>query len=71
MVAHRSTVKLVAALVGESLREMAVLIVVFAPLDFLVQGKPLTHQYAAAILGVFAILFVLGITLEANCRWKR
>lgn len=71
VLARRSTVRLVAALVGESLREMAVLVGVFAPLDVLVQGKPLTFRYVATMLGVFAVLFVVGITLEVNWRWKR
>lgn len=71
MSARRSTVRLVAALVGESLREMAVLVGVFAPLDLLVQGKPLTVRYVSATLGVFAVLFVLGVALEVNWRWKR
>jgi hypothetical protein len=69
MEARRSTVRLVAALVGESLREMAVLVGVFAPLDALVQGKPLTLRYALVTIGIFAVLFVTGVVLEVKWRW--
>ena len=58
------------ALVGESVREMAVLVGVFAPLDLIVQSKPLTLRYALITIGVFAVLFVTGIALEVTWRWK-
>lgn len=41
METKRSVVNVVATWLGESLREMAVLIAVFAPLDVLVQGQPI------------------------------
>jgi hypothetical protein len=67
---RRSAVRLVAALVGESLREMAVLVGVFAPLDFFVQGRALTLRFAFATMTLVAVLFVLGIALEVRSRWK-
>jgi|RhiMetdeSRZDD1v2_1073273.scaffolds.fasta_scaffold695676_3 hypothetical protein len=68
---RRSTVRLVAALIGESLREMAVLVIVFAPLDLVVQSKSLTLRYVLGTMAVFAVLFVTGIALEVTWRWKR
>jgi len=50
MNARRSTVRLVLMLVGESFREIAVLVVVFAPLDVLAQSKPLTLRFMAATM---------------------
>jgi hypothetical protein len=55
---RRSTVRLVAALIGESLREMAVLVIVFAPLDLVVQSKSLTLRYVLGTMAVFAVLLV-------------
>jgi hypothetical protein len=68
---RRSTVRLAAALIGESLREMAVLVIVFAPLDLVVQSKSLTLRYVLGTMAVFAVLFVTGIALEVMWRWKR
>ena len=55
-----------AALIGESIREMAILIAVFAPLDFLVEGKPLTSLSVGATLFLVAVLFVTGLLLEVH-----
>jgi hypothetical protein len=65
-----STPKLIAALTGESLREIAVLVAVFAPLDTLVQGKALTLTAAVATMAIVAPLFVLGLFLQVKQRWK-
>ena len=55
-----------AALIGESLREMAILIAVFAPLDFLVQGRRLTGLSLGATLALVMVLLAIGIFLEVN-----
>ena len=57
-------------LVGESLREMAVLVAVFAPLDMLMQGRSLTVRPVAAMLLIVVPLFVLGVFLEVKPVWK-
>ncbi len=57
-------------LVGESLREMAVLVAVFAPLDMLMQGRSLTVRPVAAMLLIVVPLFVLGVFLEGKPLWK-
>ena len=59
-----------AVLVGESLREMAVLVAVFAPLDMLMQGRSLTVRPVAAMLLIVVPLFVLGVFLEVKPVWK-
>jgi hypothetical protein len=62
--------QLVGALVGESLREIAVLVIVFAPLDTLVQGKPLTVRAPVATMAFVAPLFGLGLFLQVKREWK-
>lgn len=61
---------MVATWLGESLREMAVLIAVFAPLDVLVQGNPLTLRATAVTIGTVILLFALGVVIEVK-QWKR
>ena len=61
---------MVATWLGESLREMAVLIAVFAPLDVLVQGNPLTLRASAVTIGMVVLLFASGVALEVR-QWKR
>ena len=63
-----STRQLVAALVGESLREIAVLVVVFAPLDVRVQGIALTPRASLGIIVVVVMAFTLGVYLETRRR---
>jgi hypothetical protein len=65
---HGSRARLAWALVGESFREMAVLIAVFAPLDLVTQSKPLTLRYPLATIALFVVLFALGIALEVKWR---
>lgn len=67
---QRSVIRAATVLVGESLREMAVLVAVFAPLDMLVQGRSLTARSVAAMLLIVVPLFVLGVFLEAKQVWK-
>lgn len=68
MDAEPSRGKLVAALVGESLREIAVLVIVFAPLDVLVQGAILTTRWWVGIIVGVATLFAVGVYLETMRR---
>ena len=70
METRRSGVDVVATWLGESLREMAVLIAVFAPLDVLVQGNPLTLRASAVTIGMVVLLFASGVALEVR-QWKR
>ncbi len=55
----------------ESLREVAVLIAVFAPLDFILQQRALTTMFILAMIGGVLPLFVVGIFLEVRGRWIR
>jgi hypothetical protein len=63
---RRSRRKLVATLLGESLREIAVLVVVFAPLDTFAQGAALTVRLWLAIIAGVATLFAIGVYLETR-----
>ena len=63
---ERSRGKQIATLIGESLREIAVLVVVFAPLDALVQGAALTTRTWTAIIVGVATSFVIGVYLETR-----
>ena len=65
-----SKLERVAALIGESLREIAVLVAVFAPLDTLVQGKPLTTKATVATMAIVAPLFGFGLYLQVRRKWK-
>jgi len=56
----------IAALVGESLREIAILVLVFAPLDVLTQGVALTLRMWLAIIVAVMMLFSLGVYLETR-----
>ena len=66
MDAERSRGKLIARLLGESLREIAILVAVFAPLDALMQGAALTSWSWVAIIVVVATFFVVGVYLETR-----
>ena len=66
MDAERSRGKQIATLIGESLREIAVLVVVFAPLDALVQGATLTTRTWAPIIVCVATCFLVGVYLETR-----
>ena len=57
--------KSIAEMLGEYLREAAVLSGVFIPLDrILSQGKTFTRQWFWITVGVSVVLLVAGITLE-------
>jgi hypothetical protein len=62
----RARRELIATLVGESLREVAVLVLVFAPLDAVTQGIALTPRLWMVIIVVVMVLFASGIYLETR-----
>jgi hypothetical protein len=66
----RSAKRAAMILVGESLREMAVLIAVFAPLDMLVQDRSLTARSVTVMLSIVVPLFSLGLFLEVRQPWR-
>jgi hypothetical protein len=56
--------KTIAEMGGEFLREAAVLIAVFIPLDLTMLREPLTVGWWMAILGISGGTFVAGVALE-------
>jgi hypothetical protein len=58
--AGRSSVRIAIGVFSEFLREAAVLIAVFAPLDRVLQNKPLTVQYAVTTIGVVGVVLAIG-----------
>ena len=52
--------------IGESLREVAILVLVFAPLDVVTQGIALTLRSWLAIIGTVMIGFSIGVYLETR-----
>ena len=57
--------KTIAEMISEYLREAAVLVAVFIPLDrILSQGKSFTRRWFWITVGVSAVLLIAGITLE-------
>jgi hypothetical protein len=71
MDASQSSLGAVMVLIGESLREVAVLIAVFVPLDFILQQRPLTTTFIIVMIGGVLPLFAVGIFLEVRGRWIR
>lgn len=67
---RRSTPSALAASLGESLREIAVLVAVFAPLDTLIQGRSLTVRFAIVTIAIVVVAFSVGFLLEVKS-WKR
>ncbi len=57
-----------AEMLGEFLREAAVLTAVFIPLERIVQGKPLTLGWGLGILFLAGGLLVGGILMEV---WRK
>ncbi len=51
-------------MLGEALREVAVLVIVFVPLDVLVAGRHFTWKWFLATVGISAPLFLMGVALE-------
>ncbi len=56
--------KTILEMMGEAFREVAVLLVVFAPLDRWVEHRPYTWTDSLETFGVGAIIFALGVFLE-------
>ncbi len=54
----------VAQMLGEFLREAAVLVAVFAPVDMAIQNPPFTLLNVIAIVASVGFLLVLGILIE-------
>jgi len=63
--------RLVIALVGESLREAAILLAVFVPLDAVMQHRAVDTMRAVHAAGGIIVLFVIGVGLEVGARWTR
>jgi hypothetical protein len=54
----------VAEMIGEALREMAVLFLVFIPLDRVIGEKALTPGWIVAIVALSGGLFTVGVIVE-------
>ena len=65
---HRSTERVVAGLFGEVLREMAVLIAVFAPLDRILEDRALTLRFMVPTISFVVVFLGLGIYREVKMR---
>ena len=63
---RRSTVSVVAALIGECLREIAVLIAVFTPLDVFSRATELTTTFVVATIAGVLLLLGIGVLLEVK-----
>jgi hypothetical protein len=61
MAAERKTL---AEMAGDTLREAAILIAVFAWLDRAVQGEEFLGAWSWEILGLAVLLFVAGVAIE-------
>jgi hypothetical protein len=60
--------KTILEMMGEALREIAVLVVVFAPLDRWVERRAYTPTDSWETFGISGILFALGVFLERKRR---
>ena len=56
--------KTTSEMLGEALREVAVLVLVFVPLDVLVSGHSFGWRWWLGTLGISSPLFLLGVLLE-------
>jgi hypothetical protein len=54
----------ISEMAGEALRETAVLVVVFVPLDVLVSNLRFNWQWGVATFAISARLFALGVWFE-------
>jgi hypothetical protein len=54
----------IAYMIGEALREMAVLFIVFIPLDRIVGDKTLTTGWIIAMVALSGGLFTAGVLVE-------
>jgi hypothetical protein len=60
---------IVLRLVGETVREIGVLTLVFAPLESLVSERPVDGKVLMTLMFGGVILIACGILLEAKNRW--
>ena len=61
---HGSERKSAAEMIGEYLREAAVLVAVFAILDKLVEGHAVTLTWSVSAIAISLVLLVVGIEIE-------
>lgn len=62
--AARGGNRTLAEMIGETLREAALLVAVFGWLDRVVQQEPFWGTWAWTILAVAMVLYVLGVVIE-------
>jgi hypothetical protein len=62
--AARGANRTLAEMIGETLREAALLVAVFGWLDRVVQQEPFWGTWAWTILAVAMVLYVLGVVIE-------
>jgi ascorbate-specific PTS system EIIC-type component UlaA len=55
-----------AEMIGEFLRDAAVLVAVFAPLEKIITGQPLTGRTVLTIVGLVVILAGAGVVVEVR-----
>jgi hypothetical protein len=53
-----------AEMIGETLREAALLVAVFGWLDRVVQEEPFFGEWAWTVMGLAALLYALGVLIE-------
>ncbi len=66
MTRSRATQRIVRRLLGDFLREIAVLVAVFVPLEIELQTAGLTLQAFGVIVVVVALFFAVGVLLEVK-----
>jgi hypothetical protein len=62
--AGRESNRTLAEMIGDTLREAALLVAVFGWLDRVVQQEPFWGTWAWTILGVAMALYVMGVAIE-------
>lgn len=62
----RSISNIIVCVASDFVREAAVLIAVFAPLDHFLENKPLTIPFVLITMGTVAVCLMLGIFLEVK-----
>jgi hypothetical protein len=64
MAAPLAANRTLAEMIGETLREAALLVAVFGWLDRVVQEEPFFGEWAWTVMGLAAILYALGVLIE-------
>jgi hypothetical protein len=62
--ADREGNRTLAEMIGETLREAALLVAVFGWLDRVVEQEPFWGRWAWTVLGAASLLYALGIAIE-------